>query len=255
TFALPIFGNRRLLIWESHRHMQNKWLKDAGVRVPRTFTSPEDIDRLTIVKFPRARGGRGYFLATNVEEYHRKAEEMLRRNIITEEDLREPQIQEYVLGVPIYLHYFYSPLTDKVEFLGADRRYESTVDSVSRVPAKEQLEINIEPTYTVVGNFIIVLRESLLPKVFEMGKKVVEASKKIAPPGLIGPFCLETVCTENMDFVVFEISSRIVAGCNVCIGYSPYTYVLYGKPMYMGRRIALEIKNAIHADRLSEIVT
>jgi 5-formaminoimidazole-4-carboxamide-1-(beta)-D-ribofuranosyl 5'-monophosphate synthetase len=177
------------------------------------------------------------------------------RGLITDDDLKEPQIQEYILGSTMYLHYFYSPLKDKVEFLGADRRYESNVDGVSRVPAKDQIEAEVEPTYTVVGNFLIVLRESLLTQVFDIGRKVVEASKKIAPPGLIGPFCLETVCNENLKFTIFEISSRIVAGCNVCIGYSPYTYVEFGEPMYMGRRIAREIRNGINQEKLNSLVT
>ncbi|MFX0068327.1 MAG: DUF1297 domain-containing protein [Candidatus Hodarchaeota archaeon] len=55
--------------------------------------------------------------------------------------------------------------------------------------------------------------------------------------------------------MVFEISSRIVAGMNVGIGSSPYSYVLYNEPMYAGRRIAREIKEAIHLDRLSEVIT
>ncbi|MHA1410076.1 MAG: DUF1297 domain-containing protein [Candidatus Odinarchaeia archaeon] len=255
SFAVPIFGNRALLNWESHREMQNKWLKQAGVNVPKTFSSPEEIDALTITKFPRAKGGRGYFIASDKKTFERKAKEMLKRGLITEEDLNEPQIQEYILGSTVYLHYFYSPLENKIEFLGADRRYESNVDGFSRVPAQDQLDAGIEPTYTVVGNFPIVLRESLLTQVFDIGWKVVKASKTIAPPGLIGPFCLETVCTENLKFIVFEISSRIVAGCNVNIGYSPYTYVMFGEAMYMGRRIAREIKKGILENRLIELVT
>jgi 5-formaminoimidazole-4-carboxamide-1-(beta)-D-ribofuranosyl 5'-monophosphate synthetase len=65
SFEVPIFGNRALLTWESHREMQNEWLKKAGVSVPKTFNSPEDINTLTITKFPRAKGGRGYFISNN----------------------------------------------------------------------------------------------------------------------------------------------------------------------------------------------
>lgn len=254
-FAVPIFGNRALLTWESHRQLQDKWLKKAGIRTPKTYNTPSDIDRTAIVKFPRAKGGRGYFLADDDGTYYRKAKEMLKKGLITEQDLEEPQIQEYVIGAPIYLHYFYSPLKQQLEFMGADRRYESTIDGVSRIPAKDQLGMDFESTYTVVANFIITLRESLLPQVFEIGEKTVKASRKVAPPGLIGPFCLETIATENLELIAFEISSRIVAGMNVGIGSSPYSYILYDEPMYVGKRIAREIKEAIQSGRLSEVLS
>ncbi len=255
SFNLPIFGNRALLTWESHREMQDKWLKLAGVPVPKTYSKPDEIDTLTITKFPRAKGGRGYFLANSLDVYERKADEMLKKGLISEDDLKEPQIQEYITGAPVYLHYFYSPLSNRLEFLGADRRYESNVDGLSRIPAADQLEAKLDATFTVMGNFMIVLRESLLSQVYDLGEKVLEASRRIAPPGLIGPFCLETICTENLKLIVFEISCRIVAGCNVAIGYSPYTYLLYGEPMYMGRRIAREIKEAIHQGKLNSLIT
>ena len=38
--------------------------------------------------------------------------------------------------------------------------------------------------------------------------------------GMIGPFCLETIVTDKLDFKVFEISARIVAGSNPFIGGS-----------------------------------
>ena len=87
-----------------------------------------------------------------------------------------------------------------------------------------------------------------------MGDNVVKVSKEIAPPGIIGPFCLETVITDNLKIFTFEISARIVAGSNVGIGTSPYAYLKYGEGMYMGRRIAREIKNGIENDELDKIV-
>ncbi len=56
-----------------------------------------------------------------------------------------------------------------------------------------------------------------------------------------------------MKIFTFEISARIVAGTNVGIGTSPYAYLKYGENMYIGKRIALEIKEAQQQDRLSEI--
>ena len=251
---MPLFGNRELLHWETDRKTQRKWLQKAGLRLPKTFDDPDDIDGLVIAKFPGAMGGKGYFIAESPESFHKKAKDMLKRGHITKENLENIHLQEYVIGVNVYPLYFYSPLTKEVELLGMDRRYESTVDSIGKIPAKEQLETNVNPTYTVVGNFPIVARESLLPEIFRMGEKVVEESKKIAPPGIIGPFCLEMVITDDLEIFTFEISARIVAGSNVAIGTSPYAYLKYGEGMYMGRRIAREIKNSIANNELEKVV-
>ena len=50
----------------------------------------------------------------------------------------ELYIQEYVTGVPAYLQYFYSPLTNEIELMGVDRRYESDIDGLGRIPSKQQ---------------------------------------------------------------------------------------------------------------------
>ncbi len=251
---VPLFGNRELLHWETDRETQREWLKKAGLTLPKIFENPDDIDGLVIAKFPGAMGGKGYFIADSPESFHKKAKDMLKRGHITRENLENIHMQEYVIGVNVYPLYFYSPLTREVELLGMDRRYESTVDSIGKIPANEQLEINVNPTYTVVGNFPIVARESLLPELLRMGENVVKISKEIAPPGIIGPFCLETVITDDLKIYTFEISARIVAGSNVGIGTSPYAYLKYGEGMYMGRRIAREIKNAISNNELEKVV-
>jgi 5-formaminoimidazole-4-carboxamide-1-(beta)-D-ribofuranosyl 5'-monophosphate synthetase len=252
---VPIFGNRELLHWEASRERQKEWLSKAGLKLPQTFEKPEEIDVLTISKLPGARGGKGYFLSSSPESFYKKAKEMVRRGLLSKEDVSKIHLQEYVLGVNVYPHYFSSIINDDVEFFGVDKRYESSVDSLSRIPASEQLELGISPSYTVVGNIPITLRESLLPELIRIGDNVMEASKEIAHPGIIGPFCLETVITDNLEIYAFEISARIVAGTNVGIGTSPYAYLKYGENMFMGKRIALEIKQAAKQEKLQEIVT
>ena len=78
---------------------------------------------------------------------------------------------------------------------------------IGKIPASEQLEIDVNPTYTVVGNFPIVLRESLLPEIMRMGENVHKKARELAPPGIIGPFCLETVITDDLKIYTFEISA------------------------------------------------
>lgn len=251
---VPMFGNRRLLSWEVDREKQYTWLKKAGLNLPKIFGDPSEIDRLVIAKFPGARGGKGYFLANSPESFRDKAEKMIARGHLRREELQEIFLQEYALGVNAYFQYFRSLLQDEVELLGMDKRYESTVDSIGRVPAEDQIQVGLNPTYTIVGNIPITLRESLLPEVLRMGVNVVKVSEEIAPPGIIGPFCLETVITDTLKMFTFEISARIVAGSNVGIGTSPYAYLKYGERMYMGRRIAREIRWGAENNKLEELV-
>ncbi len=254
NLKVPIFGNRVLMEWEIDRDKQREWLKNSGLRIPKIYGSPEEIDGIVIVKYPGARGGMGYFIATDKEDFYRKAEEFVRAKIISNADINNAHIQQYILGVPVYFSFFYSPIYERVELIAIDRRYESNVDGIGRIPAKDQIGINLNPTYTVVGNIPLVVRESLLPKIIGDGMRVYEYSKKIAEPGMIGPFCLESVITENGDIYYFEISARIVAGSTVGIPASPYSYVLFGENMYMGKRIAREIKLGIERGELENMI-
>jgi len=240
------YGNKRILKWESDRHLERQWLKNSGLKVPLLFISPKYIDRLVIVKFMGAEGGRGYFLAKDEKDFNKK---------IKPYKLRKYVIQEYIIGVPLFIHYFYSSLTNEIEIMGCDIRYESNVDSLGRISARDQIVLpKIDPSYVIVGNIPVVVRESFLPKLIDMGEAVVEQSKKLAPPGLFGPFCLETILTPEEEIFVFEISARIVAGTNPFIEGSPYTWLKYNEPMSTGRRIAREIKTAIEADKLNKVL-
>ncbi|NOS66767.1 MAG: DUF1297 domain-containing protein, partial [Candidatus Peribacteraceae bacterium] len=198
--------------------------------------------------FHGAGGGFGYFVATSPAQFH----EVKNRKYPDDNDF---VIQEYIVGSPVYVHYFYSPITGELEIMGMDKRYESNADSIGRIRAEDQLAANIFTSYTIVGNFPIVVRESLLPEMFNMGDRVVEQSRKLkAGKGLFGPFCLEMIITRKLQMFVFEISARIVAGTNPFIEGSPYTALKYDVPMSTGRRIAREIKQAITAGRLNEIL-
>ena len=251
SMKVPYYGNKAVLRWESDRKLERKWLLEAKIRVPEVIEDPDDIDRPVIVKPHGAKGGRGYFIAKTSEEFWEKASNL---GIKDKENLTEVQIQEYIIGVPVYPHFFYSKLNEELELMSIDKRYESNADAIGRISAEQQLKIGVEPSYTVVGNIPIVLRESLLMDVMEAGERVIDASKKLMG-GLWGPFCLEGVITEEMEFVVFEISARIVAGTNPFINGSPYTWLRYNEPMSTGRRIAREIKQAIEEERLDEILT
>ena len=54
----------------------------------------------------------------------------------------------------------------------------------------------------MAGNVPLVVRESLLDKIFKMGDSVVKVSKEICPPGMIGAFCLEAMINDKLDLIV-----------------------------------------------------
>ncbi len=254
-FNVPIFGNRDVLRWESEREKERQLLVEGNIRIPYKYNSPEDIDRPVMVKFPGARGGRGYFVASSPTEFKNKIHIMKERGWLEDSDIDKAHIEEYVSGCNYCIHYFYSALEDKVEIMGMDTRYESSIDGFVRMPAKDQLDINLTPSYVVTGNHPAVIRESLLPQVFEIGDKLVESAKKLVSPGLNGPFCMQTLVNDNLEVICFEISARTDGGTNTFMNGSPYSYLTHGKPMSMGRRISLEIKNAIEKKELEKIIT
>ncbi len=247
---VPVFGNREVLGWESDRRKEREWLEGAGVEMPRRYEEPSEVDGPVIVKYYGAKGGKGFFLAKN-------------REALAEFRPTGPHvIQEYVLGTRYYVHFFYSPLSDRgyrvghgsLELLGMDRRDEANIDELYKLGAQEELlRAGIRPTFVVTGNVPVVLRESLLEKIFEVGARIVERSIELFG-GMVGPFCVEGIMTEELRFKVFEISTRIVAGTNLYVSGSPYSDLI--EPgLSTGRRIAQEIVRARAAGRLNEVLS
>ncbi len=253
SIKTPIFGNKWILRWESSREMKEKLMKEAKLPIPKQISSPDEIDKLVIVKRQGAAGGKGYFMASSKQDYHKKRDELIQQKIISEDEVL--YIQEYAAGVLAYLQFFYSPLKNELEFFGVDQRHESDIEGLSRIPSEQQMKINKVPSFNVIGNSPLVLRESLLDEVYTMGENFVDASRRIVSPGMNGPFCIEGVYDENAKFTSFEFSARIVAGTNIYMDGSPYYSLLFNEPMSMGKRIAREINNAINSNQLDKITT
>lgn len=248
---IPIFGIRDLLAVESNQHSKMELLSRAGIRTPKSYRFGDNIDDIVIVKLPGAKGGKGYFIARRTDEVIAGINKLLKDGAI--KNVSEVLIQEYVIGVPAYFHYFNSVVLNRLELLGIDIRYESNVDGLRRLPI--DILSNVSPTFNVVGNLPLVIRESLLPTVMRYGMNFVEATRNYLPPGIIGPFCLEGIIKDDGSIIIFEFSGRIVAGTNLYVQGSPYSQFYWNEPMSMGRRIAREIKLAIQKGRLNEILT
>ncbi len=253
SIKTPIFGNKWILRWESDRMMKEKLMKEAHLPVPKPVTNPKDISKLVIVKRQGAAGGKGYFMAANEDDYNTKRNQLISEGILSADETL--YIQEYAAGVLAYLQFFYSPLTKELEFFGVDQRHESDIEGLARIPSEQQMKSKKVPSFNVIGNSPLVLRESLLDEVYTMGENFVEAAKRIVSPGMNGPFCIEGVYDENAKFTSFEFSARIVAGTNIYMDGSPYYSLLFNEQMSMGKRIAREIKIATDRGELEKITT
>lgn len=253
SIKTPIFGNKWILRWESDRLMKEKLMREAKLPVPKLVTNPRYIDKLVIVKRQGAAGGKGYFLAANEEDYNVKRNKLISQGVITKEE--SLYIQEYASGVLAYLQFFYSPIKEELEFFGADQRHESDIEGLARIPSEEQIKSDKIPSFNVIGNSPIILRESLLDEVYTMGDNFVGAAKRMVAPGMNGPFCIEGVYDENAKFTAFEFSARIVAGTNIYMDGSPYYSLLFNESMSMGKRIAREVKTAKELNQLDKITT
>ncbi|NJE00501.1 formate--phosphoribosylaminoimidazolecarboxamide ligase family protein [Thermococcus sp. JdF3] len=263
-FRVPLFGSRNLLRSEERSEEKSYYwlLEKAGLPYPEPV-KPEEIDEvgLVIVKLPHAkkRLERGFFTAASYKEFREKAERLIRLGVITEEDLVRARIERYIIGPVFNFDFFYSPIDGEIELLGIDWRFETSLDGHVRLPASQQLtlpEHQFEPEYTVTGHASSTLRESLLEKVFDMAERYVRATREYYPPGIIGPFTLQTAVDKDLNFYIYDVAPRTGGGTNIHMAMGhPYGNALWRKPMSTGRRIALEIKRAVELDELEKVVT
>jgi 5-formaminoimidazole-4-carboxamide-1-(beta)-D-ribofuranosyl 5'-monophosphate synthetase len=263
---VPIVGSRTMLRIEERTERENYYtlLESAGIPTPRHVRSPDAIDGLTIVKLPQAtrRLERGFFTAATPAEYHAKVDQLVKRGIVARDDLEHARLERYVLGPVFNFNFFFSPLVPRgegLELLGVDERRESNLDGLVRLPAAQQIELpeaDRIPEYVVVGHGTLTVRESILEEVFRLGEKFVDASRARYPPGILGPFCLQTCIDSAGHPVVFDVAARIGGGTNVHLGLGhPYGNALWRQPMSTGRRIALEVRRAAEQGRLGEVVS
>ena len=262
NFMIPIYGTRSMLKLEERDIPKNQYylLEKAGIRLPKIFKSPKDIDRLVIVKVSEAIRGyeRAFFYASNYDDYKKKSNDMLTKKMITKESLEKAVIEEYVIGAQINFNYFYSVIDDELEIMGTDTRRQTNLDGLIRLPANEQLEVlkYMKPKLIETGHIAATTKESIIEKIFTLGEKFVKTTKKEHPPGIIGPFALQGAIAADKgkeEMVVFDVSMRIPG--SPLTRFTPHSGYLYGDSISYGERISMEIKRAVEMDKLKDIVT
>src|SRR3989344_4342245 len=199
-------------------------------------------------------GDRALFTVTSYLDYKKKSDEKIKQGIISKKDLQNSSIEELVIGTYLNFNYFHTPISENVDFIGIERRLQTNLHDFNALPAKQQLEMDVDLQNIEVGHTPASIRESLLEKVIIMGDKFVKAVKKEYSPGIIGPFSLQSVVTKDLELIVYDVSLR-VPGNPIVATTSPYTKYQYGKTFGVGRRIAMEIRRAQEQGRLEEIVT
>lgn len=262
-FMVPIFGTRGMLKLEERDQLKNQYylLERAGIRMPKIFSGPKEIDRLVLVKVNEAVRGyeRAFFTASSFGEYEEKSKKMIKEKIIAPEALEKAVIEEFILGAHVNFNFFYSPFAGEVELLGTDSRRQTNLDGILRLPAAVQAEIGDFAKYPKMietGHFTVTVKESLLEKTLHMGEAFVKTTQKEHAPGIIGPFALQGAVTAEHgreEIVIFDVSLRIPGSPGT--RFTPYTGYLYGEDISVGERIAMEIAEGVKQGRLVEILT
>ncbi len=265
-FVVPMIGSRNMLRSEERGEERDYYwlLEQAGMPYPKKVEKPEDIDGLTIIKVHHKvkKLERGFFTAKDYDQFVQKSEELIAQDVLEPDFLEHARMEQYIIGPVFNLDFFYNPLEEKgerVELLGIDWRFESSLDGYVRLPAQQQVELErdgIIPEYTVCGHNSATMRESLLDGAFALAEKYVAAAKKFYDPGIIGPFCLQTCVDKDLKFYIYDVAPRIGGGTNVhmSVGH-PYGNTLWRSNMSSGRRLAMMAREAIEQERVEEVVT
>ncbi len=261
-FQVPMFGNRYLLRIEERDQHPNQYdlLAAAGIRHPRLFRSPAEIDRPVLVKVLEAERGfeRAFFIARSPEEFERIAAERIAAGVFHPQALERATIEEFILGPLVNLNFYYSPLHQRLELLGTDARRQTSAGGLASLPGfLHDDALRASPLkYEEAGHVAVTVLESMLELVFEYGERFVEAARELYPPGVIGPFALQSIVVPGppkKSFVVVDVSPRVPGSPG--IGATPYTRYLFGQPVTVGERMAMELREAAKTGQLPLVLT
>ncbi|MFH1218771.1 MAG: DUF1297 domain-containing protein [Candidatus Peregrinibacteria bacterium] len=279
-FKVPIFGLRQGVKLEERDQPLNQYhlLEKAKIRIPkivRDGSGKVTGDALTkaldghfgdgggplLAKVNEAERGyeRAFFIFTSAGSFYRMSEKMLKKGAITQEGLDKAVLEEFVVGAPVNLNFFYSAVNGELELMGTDTRRQTNLDGFLRLDGQVQkrlLSYGFTPKMIETGHYSVTMKESLLEKAFDIGEKFVAVMLKSVPPGIIGPFALQgaVACEEGKEeFVIFDVSMRIPGSPGT--KYTPYSGYLYGDSISYGERIGMEIREAVEKGVLEKILT
>lgn len=247
-FAVPIYGSRKLFRAEertaSPPRNQYYLLQKAGIRFPKIFEDPDEINRLSVVKVHQKDNPleRAYFYPSNPQEYQKMAEEKIESGEISEEGLEKATIEEFVIGPMLNANFHsygmnlsqnYFP--NDIDLVGFSDREQTNESGFRGLPAEMQLDLS-ERGFVRTNEEIChrgkTLRESKIEMIYENAEKLMDTLKEEVPPGMIGPIGIQGAVPTDADnrpeFVVFDLSFRVPG--DPAIGpTSPYLRYLNAK--------------------------
>lgn len=246
---IPMFGGNPNLFRAEERALPYKLPRNqdflaekANLPVPPRVDNPEEINRPFMIKasqFTYVRDfERGFVVVKSPEEYQAKLDQLLANVPIekayAEEVFRSAPIQEYIQGdLLIDIIFFYSGTWEDLEPLGTDTRRQFG-------DGEEAIHIPIS------------LRESLWEQAIEMAYALLETAKKYHPPGIVGPFAIQCMGDAKERLRPIDLCFRIPGSPD--IGITPSANCMHGIRMDCGRRIAIEVKDAVQQGTLKEIL-
>jgi 5-formaminoimidazole-4-carboxamide-1-(beta)-D-ribofuranosyl 5'-monophosphate synthetase len=260
---VPFFGNRALLKAEErdqgHKgEDQYALMRAAGVRHPRRYASPDEIDTLVMVKAPHARVSfeRAFFLASSPGEYRATADHLMEEGTLSAAGLASARIEEYALGPSVNFNFFYSPLLEELELSGTDTRRQTNLEGFRNVPPSALDAVRgITMRLEEAGHIATTVVESMLEPAFDMGERFVRAARAAQPPGIIGPFALQCIVAAGppKELVCYDVSLRIPGSPGT--RFTPYSAYRWGRDLSVGERIAMEVVMARDTKRLPDVLT
>ena len=121
TLKVPIFGNRALFQAEERSNKKNQYylLEKAGIKHPKIFKNPRDINKTSIVKVQEKKRKleRAFFNVSSFSDYKKKSEEKIKQGIISKSGLQNATIEELAIGTYLNFNYFYTPISENVDLL------------------------------------------------------------------------------------------------------------------------------------------
>src|SRR5579863_636952 len=257
---VPFFGNRSLLRAEERDEAGNQYalMDRAGIRYPKRFQTPAEIDRLVMVKAAHAKVNfeRAFFLASSPSDFFATATALIDEGVLTSASLADAVIEEYALGPTINLNFFFSPVLGELELNGTDTRRQTNLEGFRNLPPAALAAVrDIPMRMEEAGHIAATLTESMLEKAFAMGERFVDATQALKPPGVIGPFALQCsiVAGPPKEFVCYDVSLRIPGSPGT--RFTPYSAYRWGRDVSVGERIAIEIVMARDTKRLDAVLT
>lgn len=261
-FQIPMFGNRYLLKSEERNVKPNQYdiLRNADIRFPKQYKNPKQIDRLSIVKVlqKKIKHERAFFLASSEKDFIEMGNYLIKKGKITEQGLHEAVIEEYIVGVQVNFNFFFDPLNNRLELLGTDTRRQTNIEGYNKVPYFEYNKVreHYGVQHEEAGHIAVTVLESMLEKAFDIGERFVRSTQELSEHGVIGPFGLQSMIVpspKGKDIIVFDVSPRMPGSPGIFA--TPYGYYLHGMGMSAGLRVAIQIKEALDADRLQDVLT